>query len=490
MTVRSDVFTFVLAALMVGGAIWALYRSRGMLAWLRVAVYLALLWFILEPTAEVLPTVSRKPALAVLVDVSRSMGVEDPDQRLAEAKKLVRKTDSALSDKYQLSYYEFSQDSVRSSLKKVLAAQPYGSRTDLYESIREVLRENRDERPSLLVFSDGAQTPGAEAGLPPDAPVYTVGLGHPERVKDIAVRDVRGADFAFKNRPVEISVHLESSGFRGRRVPVVLSERKGKELQQVAAQEVTFLDSPGQADATLHFTPQAVGLLDYHIEVPVQPGESSRENNAVDFQIQVQREKLRVLYLCGQPSPEYAFLRQILKSDPLIDLVTFVILRNPENIVPVPEDQLSLIPFPVQEIFTTSLPEFDLLIFENFTYQRFGITTAYLENVRRFVENMGGGFLMIGGENSFGRGGYAGTPIEDLLPVTLNPSQETIDDVDCTLRVLEPNHPIMALGRSFIQELPRLQAVQRQSSEHPRWPTEPASGASSCAARKCRRRGR
>src|SRR5581483_5874283 len=103
---------------MVGGAIWALYRSRGMLAWLRVAVYLALLWFILEPTAEVLPTVSRKPALAVLVDVSRSMGVEDPDQRLAEAKKLVRKTDSALSDKYQLSYYEFSQDSVRSSLKK------------------------------------------------------------------------------------------------------------------------------------------------------------------------------------------------------------------------------------------------------------------------------------------------------------------------------------------------------------------------------------
>ena len=443
---RTDALTFALAAVAIAGVVWTLWRSRGATAWLRVAAYGLLLWFVLEPTAQVVPTLSRKPALAVLVDVSRSMGVEDPDQRLAEAKKLVRRTEAELSKKYELSYYEFSQDSVKSSLKKILSAKPYGSRTDLYESIRQVLRENKAARPAVLVFSDGAQTPGTEEGLPFDTPVYTVGLGHPERLKDIAVREVRGSDFAFKNRPLEVTVKLESSGFGGRRVPVILSERKGKELRQVAVQEVSFPGSPGQAEATLRFTPAAVGLIDYHVEVPVQPDEASRQNNSADFQVQVQREKLRVLYLCGQPSPEYAFLRQILKSDPLIDLVSFVILRNPENIVPVPEDQLSLIPFPVQEIFTTSLPEFDLLIFENFSYQRFGITLGYLENIRRFVENLGGGFLMIGGENSFGRGGYVGTPIETLLPVTMNPQIETVDDGDYFLKILEPQHPILALS--------------------------------------------
>lgn len=45
--------------------------------------------------------------------------------------------------------------------------------------------------------------------------------------------------------------------------------------------------------------------------------------------------------------------------------------------------------------------------------------------IRDYVEKLGGGFVMIGGMNSFGVGGYYRTPIEEVLPVKLKaPDQE------------------------------------------------------------------
>ena len=39
--------------------------------------------------------------------------------------------------------------------------------------------------------------------------------------------------------------------------------------------------------------------------------------------------------------------------------------------------------------------------------------------LRSYVHDLGRGFVMIGGENSYGVGGYTGTPIEELLPVDM-----------------------------------------------------------------------
>jgi uncharacterized membrane protein len=136
----------------------------------------------------------------------------------------------------------------------------------------------------------------------------------------------------------------------------------------------------------------------------------------------VVRDKLRVLFLCGQPGPEYAFLRAALKNDPLIELVSFVILRNPENIALVSDEDLALIPFPVQAIFTKDIYNFDILILENFTHRRFGFYPEYLANIRSWITQKGGGLVMTGGENSFASGGWDGTPVGEILPV--NPEKD------------------------------------------------------------------
>ena len=69
----------------------------------------------------------------------------------------------------------------------------------------------------------------------------------------------------------------------------------------------------------------------------------------------------------------------------------------------VPSDELSLIPFPTEELFEEQLRSFDLVFLQNFNYVPYGIG-AYLGEIRRYVEE-GGGLAMLGGDLSFTSGG-------------------------------------------------------------------------------------
>ncbi|MBI2363194.1 MAG: hypothetical protein HYV15_07420, partial [Elusimicrobia bacterium] len=165
--------------------------------------------------------------------------------------------------------------------------------------------------------------------------------------------------------------------------------------------------------ATFSVSASQLGRQEFTVAAEAGPLRASRS-----FAVEAIRQKYRIMYLAGRPSVEYAHLRHQLKADPNHELVSFVILRNPENISPVPDNELSLIPFPATEIFVTNLFQFDLFILENFAYWRFNLPAAYLENLRRFVAQ-GGALLLIGGSNALSKGGYKGTPLEEALPVTL-----------------------------------------------------------------------
>ena len=85
----------------------------------------------------------------------------------------------------------------------------------------------------------------------------------------------------------------------------------------------------------------------------------------------------------------------MLKSNPNVDLISFFILRTQDDVSLVPNDEMSLIPFPTRELFEQQLPSFDLIILQNFEYLPYGIGD-YLENIRSYVEG-GGGLAMLGG---------------------------------------------------------------------------------------------
>ena len=52
------------------------------------------------------------------------------------------------------------------------------------------------------------------------------------------------------------------------------------------------------------------------------------------------------------------------------------------------------------------------------------LTFAQQEMLCRYVNDLGGGLVMIGGPNSFGAGGWIGSPVAEILPVDLDPPQK------------------------------------------------------------------
>jgi hypothetical protein len=152
------------------------------------------------------------------------------------------------------------------------------------------------------------------------------------------------------------------------------------------------------------------------VELEVEPGaqELTLDNNRAVVVVNGVRDRLRVLLVSGEPHAGERVWRNILKSDPSVDLVHFTILRPPEKQDGTPIRELSLIAFPIRELFDVKLEEFDLIIFDRYS-RRGVIPQAYLENVARYVRN-GGAFLEAAGP-SFGTPlSLARTPLGTILP--------------------------------------------------------------------------
>ena len=121
-----------------------------------------------------------------------------------------------------------------------------------------------------------------------------------------------------------------------------------------------------------------------------------------------------MLLVSGEPHPGERTWRNLLKSDPSVDLVHFTILRPPEKQDGTPINELSLISFPTRELFEVKLEEFDLVIFDR--YRRRGVLPpVYLQNIVEYVEK-GGALLEAVAPSFAGPFSIYRTPLGKVLP--------------------------------------------------------------------------
>ncbi len=160
------------------------------------------------------------------------------------------------------------------------------------------------------------------------------------------------------------------------------------------------------------------------VEIEAAPldHELTTVNNRVVVSIDGVREKLRVLLVSGEPNPGERTWRNLLKSDPSVDLIHFTILRPPNKQDGTPINELSLIAFPTRELFVNKIikrpPQnkafFDLIIFDR--YARQGVLPMpYFENIVQYVRD-GGAVLVDAGPDYAGPDSIWYTPLNAILP--------------------------------------------------------------------------
>jgi len=408
---------------------------------------------------------------AVMADNSQSLQVNDMGEtrnRGAVLRDLVELRGSSwqgtLSDNFDVRRYLFDS---RLQATKDFSELAFDGRSSGLGAALKTIGERFQGRPlaGVLLLTDGTAT-DLTAGALPDLtglpPIYPVVIGKRDPVRDIAVQQVTVSQSSFEDAPVTLQADVTSAGFRGESITAQLVDKTGRVIQE---QSATARGDGETLAYRFQLKPEQPGLSFYQVRVasgekpaPTQTGgldpttgEATLANNARVFAVDRGQGPFRVLYVSGRPNWEFKFLNRAVQVDDQVQLVALIRVakrepkfdfrgragetsnplfrgfgdQSPEEVQrydqPVlvrlnTRDEIELragFPRTPEELFG-----YHAVILDDVEAEFFAPDQALL--LQKFVSERGGGFLMLGGMESFQEGKYARTPIGDMLPVYLD----------------------------------------------------------------------
>jgi uncharacterized membrane protein len=397
-------------------------RDKAVLIALRLGLIALLLFSLLRPELILKAAVPQQNFLGVLVDDSRSMLIADRDGQPRSQfvqRELTGPTApllGELSKRFVLRFFKFSSSAGR--VASAAEARFEGTSTKLGDAL-ERARDELSGLPlaGLVMVTDGADTSDTSiddslASLKARSiPVFPVGLGQERFTRDIQISRVETPRVVLKGSALVVDVVVSQTGYSGKSVALNV-EDSGR---LVTTQQITLPPDGQSLTARVRFTANDAGARLFRFRVAPQDGEEVTQNNARDALLEVRDRHERILYYEGEPRYEVKFVLAAVDGDKNIDVV--LLQRTAENkyMRRNVSDQNELVggfPKTREELF-----QYRALILGSVDAASF--TPEQLRMIADFVNKRGGSLLMLGGRRSFAEGGWAGTPVGEVLPVVL-----------------------------------------------------------------------
>jgi hypothetical protein len=374
-------------------------------AWLRGAqgtiwralVLGVLLLTLVNPSAVIEDRAPLDDVGLVVVDDSPSQGIGN---RRAETEAALAKVIDAAK-----SLRHFELRVVRTS------AQDENGRDEgtlLFRSLDRALSEIPRQRfAGAIMITDGQvhDVPTPEAARQLGAPLHALLTGERNEA-DRRLTVVDAPSYGLVGKPITLTVRVDDLPGPSKGTARMTIARDG-------AEENAF-EVPLGADTPITVTLDHAGQTIFELAVDPGPKSLTLLNKRAVVVVNGVRDRLRVLLVSGEPHPGERAWRNLLKSDPAVDLVHFTILRPPEKLDATPVRELSLITFPVHELFEVKLAEFDLIIFDR--YRRRGeLPRNYFQNIVNYVNN-GGAILSAVGASFASPASFYYSPLADVIP--------------------------------------------------------------------------
>jgi hypothetical protein len=388
------------AALMVALALWRGLRGW----WLRGLAAIALLAALANPALQTELRDTLSDIALVVVDDTASNRLSDRAAQTEDARAYLEAELGALQGLE--TRFVTVEDAARDQ-GSLIAGK-------LAEALAEI---PRDRLAVTFVLSDGL---AHDSDIPLDlpAPLHLLQTGAQDDW-DRRLIVSNAPAFAIVGEPVTLTLRVEDEGAvppgAGDMAPLFYSIDGGPRQRAVV---------PIGQDMEIDVTLDRGGMNVLQFELEDAPNELTDRNNAAIVQMNGVRDRLRVLLVSGEPNAGQRTWRNLLKSDPAVDLVHFTILRPPDRHDGVPVNELSLIAFPTRELFIEKIDEFDLIIFDR--YKRRGILpAAYFANIARYVQD-GGALLVVGGPELAGADSIWRSPLGEVFPAS--PTARVLDE--------------------------------------------------------------
>ena len=391
---------WAIATLALAGAalLAATFAARAPGRWWRMLAIAALLAALANPIALVEERRPLPDIGVVVVDDSRSQDIGERRARTEEALARLRARADGLADL---------------ELRVVRAGAGGGIDADgtrLVGALERALSDvPRARLGGVVMLTDGQVHDAPEAGRISreawPAPVHVLLTGERgERDRRLVVE--QAPTYAIVGKPQTMTLRIDDGPGAAQGTARVELRRDGGEtrvltLRTGVAQEVEFVL-------------ERAGTSLFEVSVEAGSRELTLENNRAVVAVSGVRDRLRVLLVTGEPHPGERTWRALLKSDPAVDLVHFTILRPPEAQDFTPVNELSLIAFPIRELFEVKLDEFDLIVFDRYR-RRDVLAQVYLDNIVRWVRR-GGALLLAVGPNQGPNNSLFNSPVGQIMP--------------------------------------------------------------------------
>jgi hypothetical protein len=409
--------------------------QRRVLLSLRLASVAALGLAMIRPALELRNTDRARAVLYFLGDASQSMNTQDGPGGTTRRRALLSRVEACRSILEQLGksvevrFVDFEAQPTR---VERFVDEATGGQTAIGAALDWIGHESQGQRiAGAFLLSDGAQRALSPNNADPitsarhlgdrQIPVYTVcfgGAGFSQNAMDAAVDDLQVDPYAFERKVVPVKAKIRFTGMAGRKVTVrlLVEDRSGKrpgESGEMKAPAAAVNTSPVQivtpaadseiATVDLSFQPQVSGEFKVAVEAVPLEGEVKKQNNLRQTILAVQKGGIKVAYF-DIPRPEQKWLRH---------------LGTAEKI------QLDYQPVYGGDFKKNN--QIDRSWFEPGKYDAYIIGDVPAE---AFDADMltalaarvddGAGLMMIGGQRSFAAGGWATTPLADILPVEMS----------------------------------------------------------------------
>ena len=342
----------------------------------------------------------RKPiadVALIVVDDSDSMAIGERRQQVQAAREMLKRKFG------QQEGLEIREAVLPPSHIQLGSERPGGTR--LIEAMRSALVDVPPERLAGVVLLSDGQVHDVPTSLPPElgtAPLHAMIAGK-KNERDRLIVIEQSPRYGVVGRDVAAMYRVEDPS--GGTAPVTIT---------VGGEIVKRMEVPVGKSVEVPITVGNPGPNVVELEVAPGQSELTLDNNRALFTISGVRDRLRVLLVSGEPYQGERAWRNLLKSDPAVDLVHFTILRTPQKDDFTPVRELSLIVFPMRELFEQKLKEFDLIIFDRYESGNL-ITRDYFRNIAEYVKNGGALLVSVGPVFATQRSLYR-TPLGAILP--------------------------------------------------------------------------
>ena len=400
-------------------------KTKAVSLGLRIPALLLLCLPLFEPVLVSPDVVPDENFVAVLVDVSESMNIPDGtfgETRSDDVRHLLFDEDDGLlgdlDEHFMVRYYTFSGQTQRvDSIRQ--AVLPEGHETNLTNALDRVLTDFKGiPLAGVVLLTDGGDNSAdvplnkAEELRNLGIPLHIIGLGGETFAEEREILDVTVSKGVEETTGAEVDVKVRS--WIDEAEPVTFNIFRGDEL---VFSESKRLKGDGRIDQfTFFYEPQEQGAQEYEVRIDAAQDELNTANNAIKTLIDTRKDTIRVLYFEGHLRSEFKFIKRALEDDRVVDFTSISRTGTGKMYrqgIKTPDELAGGFPTTEEDLF-----KFKAILLGDVEASAFSL--EQLQLIEKFVRVRGGGFLMLGGRNTFAEGNYWDGPIADVLPVELD----------------------------------------------------------------------